>query len=140
MTEDGCIFCKIVRGEIPCAKLFETEDVLAFLDISPVNPGHALVIPKAHSSTVLDLPAASATALLTGMQRTARALMAATKADGFNLNLNAYEAAGQVVMHAHWHIIPRFHGDGLSLWPQGSYESIEAMERMAASIREYITI
>lgn len=134
MTGNDCIFCKIVAGEIPCAKLEETATTLAFLDIAPVRPGHALVIPKAHHETLFDLPAELAEDLLAALQRVGRATMDATGASGLNLGMNCYKDAGQLVFHAHYHLIPRQADDGLSLWGQSSYAAGE-MDALAEKIR-----
>ncbi len=130
-----CIFCKIVRGEIPCAEIYATDTVLCFLDIAPVNPGHALVIPKVHLETVFELPPTLGKDLLEAMQVVGRAVMDATRADGLNINMNNYTAAGQLVPHAHFHLIPRIEGDGHRLWPQKPYDSKEAMNALAVDIR-----
>lgn len=133
MSEE-CIFCKIVRGEIPCAKVYESENVLAFLDIAPVQPGHSLVIPKEHHPTLFDIPPALAEELLQALQKVGQAVMHATKAQGLNLGMNNHKAAGQLVPHAHYHLIPRFEGDGLRLWPQKSYDDTELMQKLAVGI------
>ncbi len=132
---DECIFCKIVRGEIPCAELYATDTVLCFLDIAPVNPGHALVIPKSHHETVFELPEDLASDLLLAMQKVGRAIMDATNATGLNIGMNNYSSAGQLVPHAHFHLVPRHEGDGHSLWPQQPYESHEVMNDLADAIR-----
>lgn len=134
MNQADCIFCKIVKGEIPCAKILETDTILAFLDIAPVSRGHALVIPKAHFPTVLDVDPALGPDILAATARVGQALMDATGATGFNVGLNCNASAGQLVFHAHWHVIPRIEGDGLSLWPAGKYDSMEEMNRLAATI------
>ena len=134
MIVEDCIFCKIIRGEIPCAKVYETHTVLAFLDIAPVNKGHALVIPKAHYENVWELPASLATEMLIAVQTVGQALKDGLGAQGMNLGMNNGVAAGQLVMHAHWHLIPRFAGDGLTLWPQKSYDSQDEMSRTAQGI------
>lgn len=138
MRQAECIFCKIVRGEIPCAKVYETPTVLAFLDIAPVRPGHALVIPKAHHATVLDLDPALGADLVAAFKTVGAALMAATGATGFNLGLNCNASAGQLVFHAHWHLIPRVEGDALTMWPSGAYASIDEMNATAEKIRAAI--
>jgi histidine triad (HIT) family protein len=130
-----CIFCEIVRGAIPSATIHVTPNTMAFLDISPVHPGHALVIPKAHHATLWDLPPDLGNELLEAMQTVAGAIRAAMNADGLNVMMNNYRAAGQLVDHAHFHLIPRYEGDGLQLWPQAAYPSPEAMQSAAESIR-----
>lgn len=139
MAQDECIFCRIVRGEIPCAKLYETDTVLAFLDIAPVMQGHALVIPKAHHPEVWDLPAALGGDLVAAVGRVGQAVLAATGCEGVNVLMNNGSAAGQLVPHAHFHVIPRKTGDGLALWPQHAYENQAEMSALAQSIRSRLT-
>ena len=119
MTDANCIFCRIASGEIPCAKVYEDEYVLAFLDLAPVHPGHTLVIPKTHDKDMLEVPAELGTAVFAAIQKVAAAVLEATGAQGFNVMQNNRLAAGQTVFHIHWHIIPRFEGDGLDMWAQG---------------------
>ena len=136
MSND-CIFCKIVAGEIPCAKVYEDENILSFLDIAPVNKGHALVITKEHHEDLLSLPIEQGCRLLESLQKVGKAVMEVTGADGFNVIQNNGTAAGQLVFHTHFHIIPRFEQDGLELWPQGSYDDGE-MAELAAKIVDQI--
>ena len=136
MTDDRCIFCRIVRGEIPCHEIYSTDTVLAFLDISPVTAGHALVIPKAHHATLFELPADTGRDLTLALQAVGKKVMAATKAQGLNVGMNVFEAAGQLVLHAHYHLIPRYDGDGLILWPQTPADDHEQLAKLARSIRE----
>jgi histidine triad (HIT) family protein len=111
---NDCPFCKIVEGRIPASKIAESASFVAFLDIKPAANGHVLIIPKKHSTNLLDLPTHSGTELVEFAQRTAQALMHATGAAGFNFVLNNGEEAGQSVFHTHFHIIPRTQGDDLS--------------------------
>ena len=127
-TEQGCIFCKIIRGEIPCSKIFEDKEFLAFLDIRPINKGHTLIIPKVHCKNLLDFPKSEETDLIEFAKKVATAIVKATNADGFNLGMNNGKAAGQVVHHAHLHIIPRFDNDGLKSWPHKEYSEDEMQE------------
>lgn len=138
MFDADCIFCKIIQGIIPCQAVLRTDSVLAFLDLNPVHPGHTLVVPTAHHVTLMDLPQAMGGDLLDALSRVARGVMAATGAQGLNLMQNNHPAAGQVVMHAHFHLIPRFENDGLTLWPQRPYDSPDAMAAMAARIHAAI--
>ena len=117
-----CIFCRIAAGELPAARVLETPGVLAFLDIAPVNYGHTLVIPKAHHPNLLELPDGLWTEMGQVCRRVAQALRATLSAQGFNLGMNNFEAAGQVAFHAHIHVIPRYSTDGLQLFPQESYK------------------
>ncbi len=138
MTDADCIFCKIARGEIPCAKVFETGTLLAFLDIAPVNKGHTLVIPKAHYRDVFDLPDQLGPELLRAFAAVGGALKASLGATGVNLGMNNGASAGQMVFHAHWHLIPRFEDDGLSLWPQKAYSGTDEMRELAQKIASVI--
>ncbi len=121
-----CIFCSIIKGEIPCTKVYEDDKIFSFLDIVPVNKGHTLVIPKEHKETILDLSEDSFRGLMAAVQKIAKAVIKAVGAKGFNVHINNGEVAGQVVKHAHIHIIPRFDGDGLQLWKGGKYKGMEA--------------
>ncbi len=140
MQSADCLFCKIVRGEIPCARVYETEEVLAFLDIAPAAPGHVVIVPKAHYPPLLDVPEDLGCALLGAVKQVGRAAMAACGATGFNVAVNTFESAGQVVFHAHIHVIPRQSGDGLSPWAGKPYDSNETMARLAAAIRSRIAL
>ncbi|MDR0826310.1 MAG: HIT family protein [Desulfovibrio sp.] len=131
-----CIFCKIVSGTIPSACVYEDADVYAFLDINPISRGHALVVPRGHYPTLLDLPAGEGEALLSALRRVAGALMAECGCGGFNCISNNFGVAGQVVPHFHWHIVPRVDGDGLSAWPGGKYKDNAGMGQLAKSIKE----
>ena len=132
--DPDCIFCKIIAGEIPCAKVYESETCLAFLDIAPVNPGHALVLPKGHYPTLMDIPAELGSELTETLSKVGRAVMEATGADGLNLMQNNHEAAGQLVNHAHFHLVPRHSDDGLQLWPQTGYDNPDEMSGLAKTI------
>jgi len=129
----NCLFCKIVAGEIPASKVFENEHCYAFLDINPVRKGHTLVIPKKHYENVLDIPSEDLCNLMPSIQKVAKAVKTAAKADAFNLTTNNGKEAGQAILHLHFHIIPRNEGDGLPNWPhEGS--TPEELEQMASLI------
>ncbi len=130
-SDDNCIFCKIIKGEIPSSKILEDNEFLAFMDIKPINKGHVLVIPKTHCRNLLDFPKSEETDLMEFVKKAALAVMKATGADGFNLGMNNGEAAGQVVEHAHFHIIPRFKDDKLGSWPHKEYSKgeMEALQK-----------
>ncbi len=133
-VDGNCIFCKIVAGAIPCAKVYEDEHVLAFLDINPIARGHTLVVPKPHYPTLLDFDPDLGAPLLRALQRTAEAVRAEVRAGGFNVVQNNFTCAGQMVFHAHWHIIPRFENDCLPDWPGGRYADSAEMQQLAAGI------
>lgn len=113
----SCLFCDIAKGEIPCHKIYEDTNFLAFLDIHPVNLGHTLIIPKAHAKDLFDLPSETLTLIGPIIQKVAQAVKLGTGADGLNLGMNNGAKAGQIIEHAHLHLIPRFAGDGLKSWP-----------------------
>lgn len=131
--DKNCIFCKIVKGEIPCSKVYENKKVLAFLDIAPITKGHTLVIPKEHHKNLLELPNELLRDVSVAAKHVAFAVRKAMNADGFNLNQSNFPAAGQVVMHAHFHIIPRYKNDGLKHWAGGKYKENE-MEKIREEI------
>ncbi len=108
-----CVFCKILRGEIKSEVVAESNSFFAILDIKPHAMGHTLIIPKKHFVTLLDIPNNLGEELLKFTKQVANDLMARKLGDGFNLIMNNLEVAGQVVMHAHLHVIPRNEGDGL---------------------------
>lgn len=107
------IFSKIISGEIPSMKVFESGSALAFLDISPVCKGHTLVIPKKEVKNIFELDESEYLGLMEGIKETALILKDKLGADGINIFSSSGEAAGQTVMHLHFHLLPRFDGDGL---------------------------
>ncbi len=133
----SCIFCKIMKGEIPSTKIYEDEHTFAFLDISPVNPGHTLVIPKKCAKDLLELDDGTIAKLFSSARKVAGAVKKGMKADGLNIGVNNGEAAGQVIFHAHVHIIPRFKNDGLKLWGGRKYEGSEP-EKVRAKIVSFL--
>lgn len=130
-----CLFCKIIAGGIPSAKVYEDDNVFAFLDINPVNPGHTLVIPKEHHPRLSDTPADVAADIMRVVPKIMKAVMKAVDASACNIGVNNGELAGQVVEHTHLHIMPRFEGDGYDIWHGKPYESDEKIESVAGSIR-----
>jgi histidine triad (HIT) family protein len=132
-----CIFCKIINKEIPANFVYENDKVAAFLDIAPVNPGHTLVVPKKHVEYILDAEDGILQELILATKKIARAVCESLGYKGFNLGVNNGHAAGQIVPHLHFHIMPRKVGDGLRLWPQRKYEKGEA-EEVAQKIQKVI--
>ena len=118
------IFAKILAGEIPCHRVYEDAHVLAFLDISPLAPGHVLVIPKEEKATLGELSDESAAAVGRVLPRLCRAVCAATGATEYNVLQNNGPGAHQAVMHVHFHIIPRMNTQGLGLkWDAGELDT-----------------
>lgn len=141
---DNCVFCKIINNEIPSAKIYEDDLVLAFLDLGPINYGHALVIPKEHHESSSTIPEATAGRMFKVGSRIGVALKRKLDYDAFNLHLADGSAAGQVVMHAHLHVVPRGVEDGFRWnWRQLKYEdgkmqeiASEIASRVAADLAE----
>ena len=106
--KNDCVFCAIAEAEIPSFKVYEDELVLAYLDINPFTKGHTLVIPKAHSTGLLDTSDETLAAVLARVKKIAAHLKEALPCDGFNILQNNGAAAGQTVMHLHFHIVPRY--------------------------------
>ena len=112
-ADPNCIFCKIVTGEVPCLKLFEDAQTLAFMDISPVHDGHCLVVPKAHYPTVFAISPRAIAAAAQTAARIAKAVDQALKPDGLSVMQANGPGAGQSVAHFHFHVIPRRMNDQL---------------------------
>lgn len=129
-----CIFCKITKGEIPAVKVYEDNEVLAFMDIHPKHPGHTLVIPKDHIENIYGMPSETAARLMIVVQKIAVAVKNAADADGINISMNNESAAGQDVWHAHMHVIPRFNEDGNYVDLKHTYMAGE-MEEIANKIQ-----
>jgi len=138
MSDQPTIFGRIIDGDIPCHKVYEDEHVLAFLDVGPLAPGHTLVIPKERMAHLHELSDDAAAAIGRVLPRLARAVMKATGATAYNILQNNGSAAHQVVMHVHFHIIPRMGEKGLGIgWHPGALDAGEAaklLESMRASL------
>ena len=131
------IFARILRGEIPCVKIYEDERTLAFMDVMPEADGHVLVIPKEEARDILDLSPGGLAAMMATVQRVTRAVDAALKPDGILLKQYNREAAGQSVFHVHFHVLPRW--DGVALAPHGKLMVDAAkLEPIAAKIRSFL--
>jgi histidine triad (HIT) family protein len=111
--DDSNVFARILRGELPCHRVFEDELTLAFMDIMPRASGHTLVIPKEKARTILDVSPEGLSALALSVQRVARGVKAAMGADGLTIQQFNESAGGQVVFHLHVHIIPRWDGQAM---------------------------
>ena len=136
MGQKQCIFCKIASGQIPSTKIYEDEQVLAFLDIAPLSDGHTLVIPKEHYGKLHECPAEVLAPVVAVIGTMAKAVAGAMEADGYNVLCNNSRAAGQIVEHLHFHIIPRNRGDGVfDRWPAYEYENGK-LETIAEKIRK----
>lgn len=133
---EDCVFCKIVKGEIPCDKLFEDDDLLALLDIGPMNPGHSLVITKKHYESVLDTPDEIVSKIGILCKKLAKTMII-DQNGGANIHSNIKQPGGQLVMHTHFHVIPRHAGDGHVFdWTPNKYTSDEEKEQYRKCISE----
>lgn len=136
---ENCIFCKIVNGDIPSAKVYEDEKVLAFIDISQVTKGHTLIIPKAHQENIFELEPEIGAHLFSVVPKIANAIKKQFNPLGLNIVNNNGEAAGQTVFHYHIHLIPRYgEGDGFgAVWKDHSSQyKPEELQEIAKTIRE----
>lgn len=140
MNEQDCIFCKIVSGQIPSVKVFENDSVLAFLDVGPISDGHTLVIPKQHCGRLDQTSPDTVSEIAQVLVKLARAVQKAVNADGYNVLCNNGVAAGQVVEHLHFHIIPRRVNDGVfNRWPSYQYDDGKA-DQIAEKIKENLSL
>jgi histidine triad (HIT) family protein len=135
--ETDCIFCKIIAGEMPAQKIYENDQVLAFLDIRPTNPGHTLIVPKNHAANYLESPLADVVAVLEAARKIAPAALKAVGAEAVNTSFNTGRAAGQIIFHTHLHLIPRFATDGYKQWTREGDEHVD-LAAMAEKIKEQL--
>jgi histidine triad (HIT) family protein len=139
--EPTCIFCMIAAGRSPASVVSDDENVISFMDINPVTPGHLLVVPKEHHAKIATIPAGiMAEMILVGQRLTAALRASPIRTEGVNLFLADGSAAGQEVMHAHLHLIPRWHGDGLHISiSRKGIPTREQLEETAVAIRNAIS-
>ncbi len=134
--DNDCIFCKIIRGEIPSFKVWEDAKTFAFMDINPIAAGHALIVPKFHTANIFEAPEDGLGPVMGAVSRVARAVRDETQPDGINILQANGPGAAQSVFHIHFHVIPRAIGDGLTMnWDvvPGDMAAIGALaEKIAA--------
>ena len=139
--QDGCIFCMIIKGEIPSFTIYEDDATKAFMDINPLTPGHALVIPKFHTPNIYEAPADSLGQVMTTVGKVSRAVDRVIAPEGINILQANGAGAGQSVFHIHFHVIPRAADDGFTMnWPQvpGNMDDIGKLaEILRADIAQY---
>ena len=133
--KNDCIFCAIAAGEIPSFKVYEDDLVLAYLDINPFTLGHTLVIPKAHSTGLLDTPPDVLKEIIVRVQKVAAHLKSALPCDGFNILQNNGEAAGQTVHHLHFHIVPRYGEAVTEIAFANKKGDMDALAKLAERVR-----
>ena len=138
--DDTNIFARMLRGEIPAARVFEDDQVFAFMDIFPQSRGHTLVISKiSKARNLLEVEPEALTSLMLGVQRVARAVRAALKPDGFIISQFNGAAAGQTVFHLHVHIIPRWEGQAMKGHAHGQMADAGELKSLAESIAAQMT-
>ena len=130
----SCVFCKIIAGDIPCPKVYEDAQNLAFLDINPVSRGHTLVIPKHHYELISQMPEKDYLSYMKTLQNVAKGLLRYT--EGINVLQNNGKDAGQLVPHVHFHIIPRRPGDEVHIgdWKASHDPDIEKVQKVIQSL------
>lgn len=132
------LFTNIIRREIPAEIVYEDDEVIAFLDINPVNQGHTLVVPKQEFVSLETIPTENIGPFFERVQKIARAVVSGVDAQGYNLIMNTGPASGQEIMHAHAHIIPRFDNDGYTHWKGDPYPTEQEKHNIANQIRRRI--
>ncbi len=132
---EDTIFSKIINKEIPSEIIYEDDDVMAFLDITPINPGATLVVPKKQSRNILDIDSESWGKVMEVVRIIAPIVKEVTNADGINIMMNNEKPAGQMVFHSHVHVIPRHENDDVPAWHGKEYKEGE-MVKMAEKLRE----
>lgn len=141
MDSEECVFCEIVSGDLRSSQVFESDSLLAFLDIDPITPGHLLVMPKTHLPDLADLSDQVAEEMFSVARRLAAALRRTDlRCEGVNLFYADGEAAFQEVFHAHLHVVPRFAGDGFVInarW--GSNPTREELDETALAVRSVLS-
>lgn len=128
-----CLFCKIVKGEVSCSKVYEDENVLAFMDLYPINKGHVLVIPKKHTENIFDIEEKELDKVMRVVRKLSSAVKKSVNAGGISICQSNGKDAEQEIMHIHFHIIPRFGEDHLASWGHKKYKK-EEMEEYKSKI------
>ncbi len=134
-----CVFCKIIQGEISANKVYEDNNLLAFLDIQPISKGHTLLIPKEHFDDFIHTSDEYLAYMNQAAKVIAKAMQSVLSAGGINFSYNNGKVAGQVIFHTHMHIIPRVSGDGLRAWPHQDYQPGE-IESYAKKLADAINL
>ena len=135
---NDCLFCKIISDDIPADKVYEDDNVLAFLDIGPVNLGHTLVVPKKHYKDITEMPEEEVGVLFRAVQKIAKGVMKGADVSAFNIGVNTGGVAGQLIFHTHVHIMPRVEGDGHKHWTKKEV-SKEEMTAVKERIRKALS-
>ena len=137
---DNCIFCKIIKKEVPAEIIYENESFIAFVDLRPTNYGHSLLVPKEHYENIYVLPENVLKNLGFEIQKLSKAVKKSMGADGINVHMNNEKASGQIIFHAHIHIIPRYENDGLIHFTQKEYTNLDQIKEIGKKIRREILL
>ncbi len=131
---EDCIFCKIVKKEVPCCKIYEDEKTIAFLDVNPVVIGHTLVVPKKHFTNVLDCEEEYLSAVMNTVKKISNHYLQKLNCQGINVLNASGKAAQQSVFHLHFHILPRYDNDNIDVFPKTKYIK-EDLEKLSLLLR-----
>ena len=135
----NCIFCRIIKKDIPNAIIYENEKFLAFMDKYPINHGHTLIVPKQHYDNILEMPAEIVGEMFALIPSLAKAITSVIESDGFNINQNNGKSANQIVPHVHVHIVPRYSAEKVKgQWPTRKIAKMEELQELALKITESI--
>jgi histidine triad (HIT) family protein len=134
----SCVFCQIIKKEIPANIVCEDARFLVFMDIHPVNLGHVLIVPKVHYSNLYEMPDESLSSLGPMIKKIAVAVKEGVSADGINIGMNNGQPAGQLIGHAHVHIIPRFENDGHRHWKGKKPYSVDEISSAGRKIKDCV--
>lgn len=133
----NCIFCRIIRKDIPNAIIYENDKFLAFMDKYPINHGHTLIVPKEHYGNILEMPAEIVGEMYSLIPKLAKAITSVIESDGFNINQNNGKSANQIVPHVHVHIVPRYSAEKVKgQWPTRKIAKMQELQDLARKITE----
>ncbi|MCL2198966.1 MAG: HIT family protein [Defluviitaleaceae bacterium] len=132
---DNCIFCKIIKGDIPSHKIYEDDTFVAILDIFAATKGHVLILPKRHAADMYDLTESEAAGLIPLAKKIAEKINATLSPDGLNVLQNNGKTAGQEVFHYHMHLIPRYNGDGIKFFKSAPQTPQDVLEKLAKELK-----
>ena len=133
----NCIFCRIIKKDIPNAIIYENDKFLAFMDKYPINHGHTLIVPKQHYDNILEMPAEIVGEMFALIPSLAKAITSVIESDGFNINQNNGKSANQIVPHVHVHIVPRYSAEKVKgQWPTRKIAKMQELQDLARKITE----
>lgn len=136
--DESCIFCKIIQKQAPASIIYQDQSAIAFLDIRPLTMGHTLIIPKGHYTDIFDITKEAHCQMHNVAKHVAKAIKAATKADGISIFQQNGKAAGQDIFHIHVHVVPRFEGQRLSSFSSLELVDRDVLDKMAKKIIQHL--